>query len=62
MVSSSNDPWITSERAEQFSKKWGSDFLNIGEAGHINTASGYGNWKDIFVILHKLQKTKHKKS
>lgn len=44
MVASSNDVWVSEERAKFFADAWGSDFINIGEAGHINVAGGYGEW------------------
>lgn len=42
-IASSNDFYVTLERAKFFSDSWGSRFVNIGEAGHINVASGFGN-------------------
>ena len=32
------------QRAEMMATAWGSDLLNMGAAGHINIASGYGWW------------------
>jgi uncharacterized protein len=54
VVASSNDEWVTLERAKYFAEKWGSEFINIGNAGHINTASGYGEWKEGLAILKTL--------
>ncbi len=45
VVASANDPYVTMERAEAFAKAWGSKFVSIGEAGHINADSGYGPWE-----------------
>jgi len=28
------------------SEDWGADFIDMGEAGHINVASGYGPWPE----------------
>jgi predicted alpha/beta hydrolase family esterase len=39
------------ERARQFAEVWGSEFVNIGAAGHINTASGYGEWPEGLALL-----------
>jgi len=54
VVSSTNDYFVTLERAQQFAKAWGSDFVNIGEAGHINVASGFGEWDEGLEILKRL--------
>ena len=54
VVASSNDPWVLVERAKFFASCWGSEFINIGEAGHINTASGYGKWDEGFKVLSLL--------
>ena len=44
LVASSTDEWVTLARAQQFATAWGSEFVNIGPAGHINAASGHGSW------------------
>jgi uncharacterized protein len=44
VVASSNDIWVSEERALFFANAWGSEFICIGEAGHINVAGGYGEW------------------
>lgn len=54
VVASADDPWVSLERANYFANNWGSDFINIGNAGHINTASGYGHWKSGLEILKRL--------
>ncbi len=54
LVASTNDPWATIERAQFYAEKWGSDFINIGEAGHINNLSGYGIWDEGLEILNRL--------
>ena len=54
LVASTNDPWITIERAEYYAQNWGSEFINIGAAGHINNLSGYGEWEEGLEILKRL--------
>jgi len=54
VVASSNDVWVTLERAKYFADCWGSEFINIGDAGHINVASGHTNWDEGLSILKKL--------
>jgi len=44
VVASSNDSFATLDRAQAFADSWGSRFVPIGEAGHINAESGLGCW------------------
>ena len=46
LVASRSDPYCSYARAEDFAFAWGSAFLDAGDAGHINTASGYGPWPE----------------
>ena len=54
VVASENDQWVSLERAKYFAENWGSEFINIGKAGHINAASGHKEWKEGLEILKKL--------
>lgn len=54
VIASANDPWVTLERAAYFADCWGSAFVNIGDAGHINAASGHGQWTDGLEMLQAL--------
>jgi len=54
VVASENDEWVSLERAKEFAHNWGSEFISIGNAGHINTASGYGQWQEGLDILNML--------
>lgn len=54
IVASSNDQWISLERAQFFAGNWGSELINIGDAGHINAASGHHEWTEGLEILKKL--------
>jgi len=54
VVASADDPWVSLERARHFADNWGSEFINIGKAGHINAASGHKEWKEGFNILKRL--------
>jgi predicted alpha/beta hydrolase family esterase len=42
VVASDNDPWMSAARAHAWARLWGSDWINLGNAGHINVDSGYG--------------------
>ena len=55
VVASSNDPWVKSSAAEHWAKQWGSAYLNIGDAGHINIDSGHGPWPDGLELFRKLR-------
>ena len=54
VVASEDDPWVSLERARHFADNWGSEFINIGKAGHINAASGHKEWKEGLDILKRL--------
>lgn len=54
VVASTNDPYVTCERAEYFANAWGSRVAFIGDAGHINVASGHGEWAEGLQFLKEL--------
>jgi predicted alpha/beta hydrolase family esterase len=54
VVASTDDPWVSLDRAEFFAKNWGSEFINIGNAGHINVSSGHTQWEEGLGILKTL--------
>lgn len=54
LVASTNDPYITEARAMQLAQAWGSDFVSVGEAGHINADAGYGEWDEGLALLKRL--------
>ncbi len=51
VVASSDDEFATLDRARAFAKAWGSRFVDIGAAGHINAASGLGPWRSGKALL-----------
>lgn len=51
VVASTDDIWVSLDRAIFFANKWGSEFINIGKAGHINAASRHTNWDEGMSIL-----------
>jgi predicted alpha/beta hydrolase family esterase len=55
VVASADDIWVSLERAKFFADHWGSEFINIGNAGHINVSSGFTNWKQGLDILASLR-------
>ena len=36
-----------------FAKAWGSELVFVGQAGHINTASGHGPWLEGRALLQR---------
>lgn len=44
VVGSRNDPWCTARLSGCYARAWGSDFLLLRDAGHINVESGHGQW------------------
>ena len=57
VVCSSNDPFVTPERAAFFANAWGADLENIGPCGHINGDSNLGDWPQGLALLAKLSDT-----
>ena len=55
VVASSDDPYVTISRAKAFAAAWGSEFVMIGEAAHINSASSLGDWPEGFTLLNRLR-------
>jgi predicted alpha/beta hydrolase family esterase len=41
---SRNDPLAGCDRVAELAQAWGSEFVDLGEVGHLNPASGYGEW------------------
>ncbi|WP_313703849.1 alpha/beta hydrolase [Massilia sp.] len=46
VVASTDDPFVSRERARVFAGAWGARFVEIGAAGHVNADSGYGDWPE----------------
>ncbi len=54
LVGSTNDPYATIAFTETCAKAWGSQFVSVGAAGHINAASGIGAWPEGMELLDRL--------
>lgn len=54
VVASINDEYVTMGRARYFAHNWGSELINAGDLGHINSSSGLGNWPVGVSLLQKL--------
>jgi predicted alpha/beta hydrolase family esterase len=44
VAASRNDPLARFDRVDELAAAWGSRVVDIGEVGHLNPASGYGEW------------------
>ena len=44
VVASRNDPWMGFDQSRQIAQDWGAALHDIGHAGHINAAAGFGPW------------------
>ncbi len=54
LVGSTNDPYCTFERAQQFANAWGAEFVDHGARGHINSESNLGDWPEGYTLLQSL--------
>jgi uncharacterized protein len=54
VITSSDDEYVTLERAKEFAANWGSELVIAGDAGHINSASNLGDWPFGYAYLQKL--------
>jgi predicted alpha/beta hydrolase family esterase len=54
VIASSDDPYVNVERAKVFAKAWGSDYCEIPELGHINSASRLQVWPQGLLLLGQL--------
>ena len=55
LVASSNDPYCPVRTAGAYARAWGSEFVRLQEAGHINVDSGHGHWPLGLALLQSLQ-------
>ncbi|GGD91831.1 esterase [Aureimonas endophytica] len=55
LVGSRDDPFMRFSQAERQAKLWGSALIDLGSAGHINIASGFGPWPDAPVLADGLR-------
>lgn len=51
MLISENDPWLAFTDAKQLAHAWQIEPINLGAVGHINVASGFGPFPQIFDYL-----------
>jgi predicted alpha/beta hydrolase family esterase len=59
IVASSNDPYCPVRTAGAYARAWGSEFVRLQKAGHINVESGFGPWPLGLALLQSLTTDGH---
>jgi predicted alpha/beta hydrolase family esterase len=59
LVASSNDPYCPVRLAGAYARAWGSDYVRVPNAGHINIESGHGEWPLGVALLQSLVGNAH---
>jgi predicted alpha/beta hydrolase family esterase len=54
VAASRNDPLGRFERVAELARDWGSNLVDLGEVGHLNPASGYGEWPGAEPVIAEL--------
>jgi len=54
IVASSNDPYCPVRTAGAYARAWGSEFVRLQNAGHINIEAGFGAWPLGLALLQSL--------
>ena len=54
VVASTDDPFYSMERANEFAAAWGSRLVTLEKAGHINADAGFGPWPEGRLLLDQL--------
>ena len=54
VAASRNDPLSRFERVAELARDWGSKLVDLGKVGHLNPASGYGDWPGANSLITEL--------
>lgn len=54
LVASANDPYCPVRTAGAYARAWGSEFVRLQNAGHINVEAGFGRWPLGLALLQSL--------
>jgi predicted alpha/beta hydrolase family esterase len=54
LAASETDPWAPLESSARLAQDWAARFVNVGDCGHINSASGHGSWPHGLDLLGEL--------
>jgi predicted alpha/beta hydrolase family esterase len=55
VAASTDDPYVSLERARFFAQAWGAQFHCVGPKGHIGTAAKLGMWDEGLDLLQRLR-------
>ena len=62
LVGSENDPYCSLRHAGKLARRWGARFVNAGPFGHINAASGIGDWPyGLYLLRSLLSQAEHRR-
>ncbi len=54
VAASRNDPLASFERVADLAKAWKCKLVDLGEVGHLNPASGFGDWPQAEALIEEL--------
>lgn len=54
VAASRNDPLAAYDRVVALARDWGSRLVDLGEVGHLNPASGFGEWPQALELVDEL--------
>src|SRR5215472_10870601 len=54
VAASRNDPLGRFERVAELARDWGSKLVDLGKVGHLNPASGFGDWTGADPLIAEL--------
>jgi predicted alpha/beta hydrolase family esterase len=53
VLASRTDPYADFARCEGLARDWGASLQDLGDAGHVNEASGHGDWPEGWARLER---------
>ncbi|KQW38622.1 alpha/beta hydrolase [Rhizobacter sp. Root404] len=56
VAASRNDPLADHSRVVALANDWGSRVFDLGDVGHLNPASGFGEWPLAIPLIHELSR------
>ncbi|MCO8098738.1 alpha/beta hydrolase [Acinetobacter indicus] len=59
MLISENDPWLNAEHALELAQSWQLEPVSLGHVGHINVASGFGPFPELWNYLISEKSMQH---
>jgi predicted alpha/beta hydrolase family esterase len=57
VAASSNDPLAALARVEELAHDWGSECVPVGAVGHLNPASGFGEWPRAEEFIYEIDRS-----